>query len=644
MDNTQIQSNAPKTIKMKKKLPKWLKITIIIIIIAAMVAGGYFTYTHFFTKKKETKLNTAKVSYGDVSVTISGSGAIKPIDEYEVLALVQGDILECTFEEGDQVNKGDILYKIDTADIDNSIQKAENSLEKAKITYDDALKNQSELSVKSPTSGVVTAVYAENGDNISNNGKIMDIVDSTVMYLDVPFITSDARSIYAGESANVTLEGSYYTISGVVSRVASGSSVSSENVEVSTVSIKINNPGAIKENDSATAVIGGVACNSAGKFTYGDSRTILSKQSGEVSYQPYKVGDKVEKGATVMQINSDSIGTTIRNAQLSLNESELSLANQKEQLKNYNLTAPISGKVIKKTSKSGDTLKSSDSKTVMAIIADMSKMVFDINVDELDISKISSGQKVSISSDALEEKNFTGTVEYVSVVGTTTNGVTSYPVTVSVDNPDKLIPGMNVDAKIVVESRSNVLRVPVSSVKRGNIVTVKIDESKQQGIDPSTLAKNNFITNNKPSASADANGQQNAGGGQPNASAAAQGKTQGNRSGSSQGNTSGDQQGNKQSDQGGSQTRKFNIDQTNVPEGYKNVMVTIGLNDDSYIEITGGLNEGDIVIVPTTASTTRTTMPGGMGGMGGMGGFPGGGGTYTRSSSSSSSSSGRSGS
>jgi HlyD family secretion protein len=305
--------------------------------------------------------------------------------------------------------------------------------------------------------------------------------------------------------------------------------------------IKVDNPGAIKENDSATAVIGGIACNSAGKFTCGDSRTIFSKQSGEVSYQPYKVGDKVEKGAAVLQISSDSIDTAIRNAQLGLNEAQLSLSNQKEQLKNYNLTAPISGKVIKKTSKAGDTLKSSDSKTVMAIIADMSKMVFDINVDELDISKITSGQKVSISSDALEEKSFTGTVEYVSVVGTTTNGVTSYPVTVSVDNPDGLIPGMNVDAKIVVESRTNVLRVPVSAVKRGNIVTVKIDDSKQQGVDPSTFAKNNFITNNKQSA--DANGQQNQSGSQPSASADAQGKTQGNKSGGSQGNSPGGQVG-----------------------------------------------------------------------------------------------------
>jgi HlyD family secretion protein len=46
--------------------------------------------------------------------------------------------------------------------------------------------------------------------------------------------------------------------------------------------------------------------------------------------------------------------------------------------------------------------------------------------------------------------------------------VTSYPVTIRIDETDGLLPGMNVDAVIVVESRPNVLAVPVSAVVRGN--------------------------------------------------------------------------------------------------------------------------------------------------------------------------------
>ena len=67
----------------------------------------------------------------------------------------------------------------------------------------------------------------------------------------------------------------------------------------------------------------------------------------------------------------------------------------------------------------------------------------------------------------------------VSVAGTTENGVTSYPVTVQIDNPpEDLLPGMNVDATIVVNEASDAVAVPISAVQRGNIVYVKDDSAK----------------------------------------------------------------------------------------------------------------------------------------------------------------------
>ena len=67
-----------------------------------------------------------------------------------------------------------------------------------------------------------------------------------------------------------------------------------------------------------------------------------------------------------------------------------------------------------------------------------------------------------------------GVVTKVSVAGTTSNGVTTYPVTVQIDNPpEDLLPGMNVDATIVVDEAENAVAVPISAVQRGNIVYVK---------------------------------------------------------------------------------------------------------------------------------------------------------------------------
>ena len=65
----------------------------------------------------------------------------------------------------------------------------------------------------------------------------------------------------------------------------------------------------------------------------------------------------------------------------------------------------------------------------------MSALTFDVSINELDINKIQVGQKVEITADALDGQSFTGTVDKVNINGTTSGGVTSYPVTVVIDDP-----------------------------------------------------------------------------------------------------------------------------------------------------------------------------------------------------------------
>ena len=98
-----------------------------------------------------------------------------------------------------------------------------------------------------------------------------------------------------------------------------------------------------------------------------------------------------------------------------------------------------------------------------------------MNIDELDISSVKVGQTVQISADAFENQEFTGKVTNVSLEGTSSNGVTYYPVTVTLDEVGGLLPGMNVDGTIIVDSAENALAVPADALQRGNKVYVKDD-------------------------------------------------------------------------------------------------------------------------------------------------------------------------
>lgn len=151
-----------------------------------------------------------------------------------------------------------------------------------------------------------------------------------------------------------------------------------------------------------------------------------------------------------------------------------SLENAQETLDDYSITAPISGEVVTKTAKAGDKIEGGSDGT-LCVIYDLSCLEMTMSIDELDISDVAVGQEVQITADAVEGTTYTGVVTKVSVAGTTSGGITTYPVTVRIDETEGLRPGMNVDAEIILESAEDVLAIPSGAVNRGNTVLITAD-------------------------------------------------------------------------------------------------------------------------------------------------------------------------
>jgi len=82
---------------------------------------------------------------------------------------------------------------------------------------------------------------------------------------------------------------------------------------------------------------------------------------------------------------------------------------------------------------------------------------------------------VDITADAIPGQVFQGKVDRVSINGTTTNGFTTYPATILLEDYGGLNPGMNVSADIVVERKEQALTIPASAVQRGDTVLVPLE-------------------------------------------------------------------------------------------------------------------------------------------------------------------------
>ncbi len=87
-----------------------------------------------------------------------------------------------------------------------------------------------------------------------------------------------------------------------------------------------------------------------------------------------------------------------------------------------------------------------------------------------------------MTADAFEGQTFTGTVTNVSLQSSYSNGVTNYPVTVTLDDAGDLLPGMNVDGVIILDEAEDALTIPVDSLMRGNRVYVK-DDTVTESVD-----------------------------------------------------------------------------------------------------------------------------------------------------------------
>lgn len=464
-----------KAISKEKIFSKKKIIIIIAVVLVIAVVSGIFVFKGKKTPEKMNMASTeAEATKRDISVSITGTATIAPKDSYSIISLVQGDVISDYFEEGDIVEKDDVLYNIDADDIEKSIQSAEIALQKARNNYNDAIKTNSDLNVKSDISGAVTKVNIKKGDNVNSGTVVAEINDSSRMKIRIPFNSDDVNNIHVGDIAVLSVVGTGNEVNGTVTEVASASYVKSGHMLVKDVTIVVYNPMAITTTDKATAIIGDYACNDSGTFEYYETSTITAKTSGKVEELRVSEGSTVQNGQVVAVLSSDSISSTISNSSLSLRDAEIALDKIRDSKEKYQITAPISGTVVTKNVKAGDKIDNTNASTELAVIYDMSLLKFEMSVDELDINKVKVGQDVKIKADALDGKEYTGTITNVSINGTTTNGVTTYPITVEITEfDDNLLPGMNIDAEIVVMEEKDVLSVPVSAVNRGNIVYVK---------------------------------------------------------------------------------------------------------------------------------------------------------------------------
>ena len=198
---------------------------------------------------------------------------LKPANTYSVKSLVPGKVLTGGFEEGDIVEEGTVLYTVDSSDATTKVEQAAITLQQAQRSYDKTADRQY---VRAEVAGVVSSLKVNKGDEVKSGQEVAVVRDSSKMNLVLEFPAADAANFSVGQTAQVTLDGTFEVLPGTITAVTGTDALSTGNLLTRTVTLSVSNAGGLTTAQAATATINGVSSIAAANFQYQAERTLTA--------------------------------------------------------------------------------------------------------------------------------------------------------------------------------------------------------------------------------------------------------------------------------------------------------------------------------------------------------------------------------
>ena len=487
---TQTQSPAPPKPPMKKKdgRKKMVKRVVALGVTAAILLGAGFGVWYVVFRNDSTvgQPLVQEAQIGTIQSTVQGYGSAVPKESASITLSAAGTVQEVFVTVGQQVMVGDPLYTIDSQDARDKLQKAQENLDKLNKDMADLQTDAANLTVRAPFAGKLQEVKEFQPDQaVGKDSPVAVLVNDKKLKLSLYFSYAYENDIKAGQSVSVSIPAVMKDFKGTVEKINKVSYISPEGAVHFEVVIVFDNPGTLTAGMDAAAVLTAADGTAIypyqnGKTEFYETRNIVAKASGPV----VGVGNllnyaNVSEGEALLTLGSSTIDADIRAKQEQINTAQQELETAQKGIDNFNAVAPIDGVVFSCALEPGQTVK--EGETVITI-SNTTTMLVDIQVDNRNIGFIKAGMTMELTDQATNTP-YTGTVTKVAMQGEVGSGMTTYPVTLSVDNFDgSLTSGSWLNYKLVTSESVDCVTVPNQSVRRvtdaeGNIHTVVFVQS-----------------------------------------------------------------------------------------------------------------------------------------------------------------------
>ena len=298
-----------------------------------------------------------KLGRRDIVNVYDGSGTINAADSYTVKSLVTGTVLTADFELGDTIQKGDVLYVIDSSDVEGDLESAQLSVSQAQRSYDDAADARN---VRTKIGGEVSSFAVAAGDAVQAGQTVATVRDTSVMLLAVDFPAAEAQSFAVGQAAQVMPDTTFEVLNGTIRSVSGADPSGDASLMTCTVTIAVPNAGSLTTAQAAVAQVNGVSSLNSAHFAYQREETVVAAASGTVSELCVREGSTVRQNDVLLRITGKDLDKQAQNAADNLRSAELRMSSAERNISHYTIDAPISGTIVDKKVKAGDKLSAND--------------------------------------------------------------------------------------------------------------------------------------------------------------------------------------------------------------------------------------------------------------------------------------------
>jgi len=348
------------------------------------------------------KMQTAVVEKGELSTYISAGGNLEFASSETMRFETSGTVVEILVENGDLVQAGDTLAKLDASTLEDSLTTAE----KAVITKQLAL-NAAERSV------ISSGIDLETARN--NYEQLIYPYNYTTFAFSIP------ESVDALNAALIDIADMIYILK-------NGTFESGEELQPSDID---------KLERMQTDLL-----NAKEKLVLGEGDGILATTPGDTStdstYSDYWTLRTRQLAWDKAKLNLTAAEDSLLTAQMNLTSAEEDLVEAQDALSKAVITAPADGVVISISLEEGDDVN--DGQTAM-YVADPDKFEATILVSEMNVPSIELGSEATVQIDSMSGIAIPATVTYISPTATISAGIVNYEVRIELESLDTLNAG-----------------------------------------------------------------------------------------------------------------------------------------------------------------------------------------------------------